>query len=196
MLDVVKKIAVIVTIAILYSVFSFSITDLIIANPEYSDYCQDYGKYSYPMQAVNASACNFTEPAANFTTNCTNNHGVIEYEYDLGSCPISYRCNTCSYYYNLDFEKHEEIGFYTTTILGVIAVIVGLYLNFKKEVLGWIVSGFLIGGMLSIFTGTMSYYSYMGRIMRVITIVLEIALVIWVTVKKVPEPKKEKKRIK
>jgi len=193
MLDVVKKIAVIVTISILYSVFSFSITDLIMPNPDYADYCQDYGKYSYPMQAVNISSCNFTEPTEQYIANCSDNHGILEYEYDSGSCPINYRCNTCSYYYDLDFRKHEEIGFYATTMLGVLAVIAGLYVNFKKEILGWIVSGFLIGGMLSIFLGTISYYGYMDSMMRVITIILEIALVILVTIKKVPEPKKSNK---
>lgn len=191
MLDVVKKITVIVTIAILYAVFSFSIADLLMPSPDYGDYCQNSGKYYY-AQPVNHSECNFTEPTDEFTSNCTNNHGIIEYEYE-SNCPIDYRCNTCSYYYDLAYKQHEEMGFYATTMLGVFAVIAGVYVNFKKEVLGWIVSGFLIGGMLSIFSGTMSYYSYMDGLMRVITIILEIALVILVTVKKIPEPKKARK---
>ncbi len=188
MFDVVKKIAVILTIAILYAVFSFSISDLLMPNPDYGEYCLNTGKYSY-AQPVNKSICNFTEPSEQFTSNCTSNHGIIEYEYET-NCPIDYRCNTCSYYYDLAYRKHKRMGFYATTILGVLAVIAGLYVNFKKEVLGWIVSGFLIGGMLSIFSGTMSYYDYIESLMRVITIVLEIVLVILVAIKKIPEPKK------
>jgi len=81
-------------------------------------------------------------------------------------------------------EKNELIRFLVTTIVGVIAVIVGMYISIKEPVGMAIASGFLLGGLFSIFTGTLSGWGSISEIIRPIIILIEIVLVIWVAYKK------------
>ena len=58
-----------------------------------------------------------------------------------------------------------------------------MYAKSKKEVIEWIYSGFLIGGIASIFLGTTSYFQDMGRFVKPFILLAEMALVIWIAVK-------------
>ena len=63
------------------------------------------------------------------------------------------------------------------------AVLVGLFARSKEEVVEWIYSGFLIGGILSIIFGTISYFGDMGRFVKPIVLIVELGLIIFIALR-------------
>ena len=174
----VKRYGIILTIAVLFSVFSFSIIDLIIEQPEYSDYCND----TYRSINIKEEDCaNYSIPQEDIIE-CNNINGNIDYIYE-SNCLIGNFCNTCFLEYDAAMIEHKRVGFIVTSLLGLISVISTLYITSKKEFIEWIYSGFMIGGIITIFIGTMSYFNYMNLIMKPFVMIAEIGLIIWVTIK-------------
>jgi hypothetical protein len=182
MLEKVKKFGIILTIAVLFAFFSFSIVDVVMESPEYEDFC---GTDIRPVPVVpKAEECPFFEgPTELEEDDCDERKGRIEYKYDAQGCVQSYECNTCWTEYDEAGKQHRLVGFIVTSFLGIIAVLVGLYAKSKKEVVEWIYSGFLIGGIISIFIGTMSYFRDMGRFFKPIVFLIEIILIILIALK-------------
>ena len=180
MLQYVKKYGVIAIIAILFAFFSFSIVDLIVENPDYDDYCNNNKEIPLRHMDMTEIECDELEVPDEAYDSC---RGYIEYKYDSKGCPVSYSCNEC--HVNLDEarEKHNMVGFIVTGILGVLAIIVGMYINSKEDVVDWVLSGLIIGGILSIFIGTARYFGDMSRFLRPIVLFLEMALIIWIAIK-------------
>jgi len=181
MLDNVKKIGIIIIIAILFTVFSFSIVDLVLPEPEYENFC---GHKAMPIRPVQKDIeCMAFEVPEQDIDDCNNRKGFIDYSYDANGCPVDYTCNTCNAAYDAAGKEHRFVGFIITTIMGIIAIIVGLYACAKQEVVEWIYAGFLIGGIASIAFGTMSYFRDMGRFAKPIVLLIEMALIIWIAVR-------------
>ena len=63
------------------------------------------------------------------------------------------------------------------------AILVGLYSKGKEEVIEWIFSGILIGGILSIIFGTVSYFNDMGRFVKPIILIVELGLIILIALR-------------
>jgi len=95
------------------------------------------------------------------------------------SIPID---NTCHTGYDEAWKQHRKVGFIITGILGIIAIIAGMYATSKKEVLDWIYSGLLIGGMLTLTFGTISYFRDMSRFAKPIILLVEMAIIAWVAI--------------
>ncbi len=182
MLFNVKKYGVIVIIAVLLSLFAFSIVDLIEESPKYEDYC---GSEIFPRKiATDTANCpEFTELSELEVNKCNSNKGDIEYKYNGKGCPVSYECNTCRIGFDEESKQHRLLGFIVTSVLGVIAILAGLYSKGKEEVIEWIFSGVLIGGILSIIFGTMSYFNDMGRFVKPIILIIELGLIILIALK-------------
>ncbi len=182
MLQIVKKIGVIAIIAILFSLFSFSIVDVIVERPNYEDFC---GIEKRPLEPIrDSSDCpSFKGPTTEQRRACNENKGIIEYSYDEFGCPVSFECNKCRGEFEAASKQHRLVGFIITSIMGIIAVIVGLYVKSEEEIVEWIFSGILIGGLISIFIGTMFYFSDMGRFVKPFILLAEMDLIIWVAVK-------------
>ena len=180
MLDTIKKVGISITIAILFAVFAFSISDLVFPQPEYSDYCD---QRQYKPSPVNQECEDRVEAPEEFSRNCTDKDGFIEYDYGDDGCAVDYSCNTCRVPYNEAIENHRLSSFIITSMFGLVAVIAGIVLKPKTELSDWIISGFIIGGLISIFMGTIMYFGDMSRFVRPIVIASEIALVIWVSLK-------------
>ena len=179
MLANVKKIGVVVIIAVLFALFSFSLVDLVNENPDYVDYCDEFeGPRKIVSDVENCPA--FTEPSNNERDSC---RGFISYTYDGNGCAIDWECNSCKGEYDVARKEHKLIGFIITSILGVVAILVGLYSKSKNEIVEWILSGFLIGGILSILFGTVSYFGDMGRFVKPIILIIEMALIILIALK-------------
>jgi len=177
MLKNVKKIGVIIVIAILFAFFAFSIVEVIMPQPDYRDYCRDI----VPKRFVEAQNCAELDIPESEEDACFDLRGFFEYEYDAGGCPVSYECNTCQVELDEASKDFRFLGFLVTTILGVLAIIAGLYVRPKDEVIEWVFSGILIGGIISIFIGTTMYFSDMGRFLRPIVLLVEMALIILIT---------------
>jgi hypothetical protein len=161
---------------------AFSIVDVVRENPDYLDYCNEF---EAPRKIVtdveNCPA--FSEPSTDEREDCIANKGGIDYRYDGSGCPVSYECNTCRGVYEEARKEHRLIGFVITGIFGVLAILFGVYSKSKEEVIEWIYSGILIGGILSILFGTVSYFGDMGRFVKPIILIIELALIIFIAIK-------------
>ena len=77
-----------------------------------------------------------------------------------------------------------------TALLGLVAIILGLYLPKDINSLNeWIGTGFMFGGLISVFIGTARYFQDMHKIVRPIIILIELILVILITYKKLKDKK-------
>lgn len=155
MLEDVKKIGVIIIIAILFSMFSFSIVDVVIERPKYNDFCDEIKVRVLDEEKLD---------------------------------PVKQR--ECSDRFEEESRDYRLIGFIITSIMGVIAIVVGLYAASKKDVVDWVFAGLLIGGIITIFIGTMSYFRDMGRFVKPFILLAEMALIIWVAIKTSTRKKK------
>lgn len=91
--------------------------------------------------------------------------------------------NLCYNGYETAMKQHRMVGFIITAILGLVAVIAGMYASSKRNVIDWIYSGLLIGGIITITFGTMSYFRDMGRFVRPVILLAEMALIAWVALR-------------
>lgn len=180
LLPTIKKLAVIITIAILFSVFAFSTVELINERPDYGDYCKDNGRY--PVAKMDVERCPEIDIPPAEQNACSEVGGNMQPIF-VDGCVSSYECNTCQVGYDEADKMHRLFGFIITSVLGLIAVIVGLYVVSKDEILQWVFSGFMIGGIISIFVGTITYFGDMNRLVRPLVMLAEIALIIFVAIK-------------
>ena len=168
--------------AILFTTFSFSLVDVVIEQPEYNDFCAMEGKPFRPEQR-NLNCPDFQEASSEKGTACAKKDGFIEYEYNEKGCPIEYKCNICRGGFEEASKNHRLIGFIIVSLIGIIAIVAGMYLTTKTEIVEWIYSGILIGGIANIFIGTMSYFRDMGRYIKPFILLIEMALIIWVAIR-------------
>ncbi len=155
MLEEIKKIGVVIVIAILFSMFSFSIVDVVMEKPKYSDFCDEI-----KVRVLDEEKLDTVEQ------------------------------RECSDRFEEVAKKHRFIGFIITSIMGVLAIIVGLYATSKKDVVDWVFAGLLIGGIITISIGTMAYFRDMGRFVKPFILLAEMALIILVAVKTSAKKKK------
>ncbi len=190
-----KNIIIGLAITILFSVFVFSLVYAIHDKPDYEDFCSR----GLPIKAVDSrSSCqNYSVPAQEEQA-CWNSGGFTEYEYDENGCTFSHYCNTCSKDYDNSQKNFNFYIFLYSAILGLLAIIGGLYFPTAKSKVNDIVStGFMFGGLLTLFIGTVIYFSDAERVMRPIIILVELVIVIFVAYKKLRKnentPKNTKK---
>jgi len=190
MFEKLKKIGIIIIIAILFSTLSFSIVDMIIEKPDYEDFCAEDIKPFRPTER-NLDCPDFEEPTDEERDDCNLRKGNIEYKYDQDGCPVSSECNTCRGLYEEAGKSYRLISFIIVSIIGVLAIIVGLYITSKNDIVEWVYSGILIGGIANIFIGTVSYFQDMGRFVKPFILLVEMALIIWVAVRTAKKNKKD-----
>lgn len=185
MVDI-KRLTLGLVVAVLLTAFVFTFVDAIYPSPEYDDFCDNrlYKPTIAPdtCEAVNVSpedrqACNERGGDITFT------------DEDERGCPTSYTCDTCRKEYDDARERHTLITFIITSIIGVLAIIVGLYLPDRS---GWINEGILVAGLLVLLIGTMRSFGDLGRIIRPIVLFAELLIVMWVGTKRLGR-KDEKK---
>lgn len=183
MLEKVKKFGIIIIMAILFATFCFSIADVIIERPDYNQYCPSVEKPVQQLVVKEQTCKNIAEPTENEINDCASRKGFIDYKYDSVGCAVSYSCNTCSVKYDDARKSYNLNVFIIVSIMGVIAIIAGMYAKTKIEVLEWIFSGILIGGIAAIFVATMMYFGDMSRYAKPFVLLVEMALIIWVAVR-------------
>jgi hypothetical protein len=173
----VRKILVIFLIGVLYAIFVQSLIEAVYPSPRYEDYCQQ-NEYSVPMVRP-VSNCSSLEPVQ-----CTKG-GMVQYTYDSNGCPSSSYCDYC----NVGLEKAQEqyrlVVFIVSSVMALVAIGIGLVLPVKKNNINeWIGTGFLLGGLITLFIGTIRYYADMTRILRPIILLIELIIVISLAYKK------------
>jgi uncharacterized protein (DUF983 family) len=182
MLEKVKKFGIIIVMAILVAAFCFSIADVIVQRPDYNQVCPSVEK-PIPYQNKDQACTAIKEPSEDEIMKCSEQKGFIEYKYNSVGCPTSFSCNTCSAKYEEVTKDYDLMVFAIVSILGVISIIAGMYVTSKNEVVEWVFSGILIGGIAAIFIATMSYFHQMSRFIKPVVLLVEMGLIIWVAVR-------------
>ncbi len=187
-----KKVMLSIGVGILAALFIGFLIDAIYPAPKYEDYCNNQYYSSSPVIAKDQSLCNFTYDMP-FRDNCTNSKGMIQDSYDSTGCIIKETCNYCDRDYQKANEDYSRNLFYITAPVGLILIILGLYLPVAIDA---IASGVLLGGILTMVQITMRIFGDLGKWPRVFLLGLELALVIWIGIKKVSDFKVSKKKKK
>jgi hypothetical protein len=182
----IRKILVILVIAALFSIFTYSLSEAIFEKPDYDDYC--YIDARFPVRDTVGENCTNVEPTETEKELCEEGDLIPQYE---NGCVVSYKCDTCRQAYEAEMAKFNFGVFLITTILGLVAIIIGLYLPVSKNPLHtWVGTGLMLGGLISIFIGTVRIYGDLHRILKPIIILIELLLVIFITYKKLKDEKK------
>src|SRR3989338_2291954 len=178
MVDI-RKIIIILVVAVLFSVLVFSVIEAVYPQPKYEDFCKNR---NYPIEkpGITPKVCpevNISEVDRNA---CDDKKGYVEYtEYDSNNCPHSYECNTCQNEFNDSQEQHNRYVFYISAIFALLAIFLGMYLPAKQNTLNeWMGTGFMLGGAFALSFGTATSFGSLDRYTRPIIIFLELALVI------------------
>lgn len=145
-----RKYIVTVVIAVLFAVFVFSSIDAVYPNPYMDNDCYN---------DIRALSPNATDAEMN------------AYNQETKEC----------------FDKLEQerdvyglVKFIISAIVGLAAVVAGMYIRPKQDIGLSIASGFLLGGLFVLFFGTIDGWSSLDRFVRPIVMLIEIIIVIWV----------------
>lgn len=182
----IRKVFVILAVSIIFALFSFALFDAFYPSVKYDDYCKD----RYNIYANNSESCNAIEGSRWVSYNDRKPINV-DNTVPNGYCDTTYQCN-------LDFtaanDKRSYAGFIFLSILGAIAIILGINLPMSNPINEWIGTGFMLGGLFDIFIGTGMYYQDLGRYARPLVLFIEMGLIIFLTYLKLGEKKQSKKK--
>ena len=188
----VRKILVFIVVAVLFAFFVNAFIEALYPSPRYEDFCRNKEMYT-PMKInieQNRTCATIEQPTQSELDRCFKAEGYADYNYDAYGCPTKYECNMCQKLYNDAEKKHNMFVFLISAVAGLLAIAAGLYLPVGKDTLTeWIASGFMLGGLITIFVGTIRYYPGMEKIVRPLVLLLEIILVIYVAYKKINDKK-------
>ncbi|SEH05162.1 hypothetical protein [Candidatus Venteria ishoeyi] len=191
----IRKITIILVIAILYSIFVFAVIEAVYPQPEYKEFCKhDY--IQKPMMDRNGeNNCEVINVPTTEQESCFEAEGNIEYAYDSNGCATDFSCNTCNSEYELKSDEHNRYVFYISTIFSLLAIFIGMYLPKKRNELNeWVGTGFILGGAIALLFGTATAFSALDRIIRPIVLFFELALVIFISYKMTNNLKDNKKK--
>lgn len=195
MKDLLKKIAIIITVAVLFSIFVQSLAEVVVEQPKFTDYCREEVKLpSVIRETGNCTELDITDEEEQ---SCYEKDGVITYEYDTQGCQKNWECNLCRAEYEKAMEGHNKVVFMISAIFGLAAMMFGLFYKKKETFFGkiksklfgkgtetfwdWTKSGFLVGGIITLFIGTMRYWDDMSRFLRPVTMLVELIIILLIT---------------
>ena len=191
-----RRVAIIFVIAVLYAVLVNAIIDAVYLSPKYENFCKGryYPDKSYPVPAgMNCQVLSQSEQDK--ANNCFNDKGTPDYNYDAKGCETSFKgCNYCQRDWDAANEKYNLYVFIISSILALIAIGVGLSLPQHKSLNEWIATGFMLGGLFTLFFGTFRYYQYLGRYIKPLVILTELLIIIYLSYKKLDDAKTAKKK--
>ena len=176
----IKKVALTLGIAVLFTLFIVFLVDAIYESPKYENYCtQPY--YQKPA-SLNCPVVYGEELAQK----CYKDKGELRYHYDEKGCETDPYCDYCSRDFNSINSKYNKNIFFISAIVAILAIVAGLYLPKKVDA---IASGFIFGGILVLLQGTVRVFGDLGKYPRVVVLGIELILLIWVGYKKVRDKK-------
>ena len=172
-------------IAVIFAVFAFSFVYAVIDEPEWNDYCKEMTgpRAGVPVEktSINQEDCpNITYPTSDEETLCTEQKGQLQLKYGYDNCPVKYICETCQNDYDLARSEYNFIVFLMACGFALLAIILGITTpGIKGEFAEIISPGFIVGGLITLFTGTGMYYGDMGKIIRPIVMFVELVVVLY-----------------
>ncbi len=178
-----KKVALTIGIAILFTLFVVFFIDAVYESPEYDQYCS--GMY-YPQPVkVGSENCPAVYNEQLFNQ-CVRDKGEVRYKYDERGCEKDPYCDYCSRDFNQVLSKYNKNILFISAIVGIIAILAGLYL---PRTIDAIASGFLFGGILVVAQGTIRVFGDLGKTSRVVILGIELLVLVWIGYKKVRDKK-------
>ena len=180
----IKTIALTVGVAVLFTLFIVFLIDAIYEVPKYENYCsQSY----YPPQPMNVGIINCTSTYnETLTTKCYKEKGEVRSKVDANGCETESYCDYCSKSLNEDMNKYNKNIFYISALVGIIAILVGLYL---PKTIDAIASGFIFGGILILLQGTIRVFAFseLNKFVKVIILGIELILLVYLGYKQLKE---------
>ena len=196
-----RRVAIIFVIAVLYAIFVNAFIAAVYEQPKYEDYCRTaryYPEKPYAVPIDTRTCPKYKEPTQDELDKCSSDKGFPEYRYDANGCPSEYKgCNFCQRDYDAASQKYNFMYFIFSSILAVIGIGIGMLLPSHKDSLNeWIATGFMLGGLVTLFFGTFRYYEYLGRYVKPAVILAELLIIIFLAYRKLKDVKasKPKKR--
>lgn len=167
-----RKLLVALAIAVLFAIFVNTSIEAISPSPQYDKYCNETttGKYPYAYREPSAAPMTAEEKAA-----------VDAYDQKAKECQDAWQAAQ---------EKHEFVVFLVSAVAGLIAIVAGLYISVSTPVGMSIASGFILGGLFTLFVGTISGWGSIAATVRPFVMLVELAIVIFVAYKQLNGPKK------
>lgn len=191
-----RRVAIIFVIAVLYAIFVNALIAAFYPEPRYEDFCKQkfYPEKPYPASTRGTVECpKYKEPTIQELDKCAEDKGFPDYLYDANGCPVEYKgCNFCQRDFDAVMQKHNYIYFIVSSILALIAIGVGLLLPVKVSLNEWIATGFMLGGLIALFFGTFMSYQHLGRYVKPLVILAELAIVVYLSYKKLKDIKQDK----
>ncbi|MBI1935016.1 DUF202 domain-containing protein [Candidatus Woesearchaeota archaeon] len=188
-----RRVAIIFVIAILYAVLVNAIIDAVYPSPRYEDFCKTtryYPEKPYPIAADRKECPKYKEPTQAELDKCAEEKGMPDYRYDAYNCPVEYKgCNFCQKNFDDANEKYNFYVFLISSVLALVAIAIGLLLPPHNSLNEWVATGFMLGGLITLFFGTFRYYRYLGRYIKPLVIFVELIIVIYLAYKKLKDIK-------
>jgi len=191
-----RRVAIIFVIAVLYAIFVNAAIAAFYPAPRYEDFCkaQFYPEKPYPATVDRKNCPKYKEPTQEELDKCSQDKGSPEYKYDAYGCTVEYKgCNFCQRDFDKSNQKYSFNYFIISSILALVAIAVGLLLPETNSLNQWVATGFMLGGLITLFFGTFRYYEYLGRYVKPFIILTELLIVIYLSYKKLHDIKEYKK---
>lgn len=184
MVDI-RQIAVATAVAILSALFVILLVDLAYNEPNYSDFCKNDVGIGRPIPVVQGT-CDYNY--GDDYQNCVNQSGLARFKYNESGCPVFDKCDFC----NRDFNDAQKV--YNRDLF-LIAAVVGLAMIFggilwKIEFLG---TGLMFGGIILLLYATVRYFGDADKLLRVLIILGELLIVLWIGYKKLYKNERKRK---
>ena len=194
-----RRVVIIFVIAVLYAIFVNAAISAFYPAPKYDDFCKArfYAEKPY-VAPVDVKQCpSYKEPSQEELDKCANDKGFPEYTYNANGCPIGYKgCNFCQRDFDNANQKYNYIYFIVSSILALVAIGIGLSLPTKMSLNEWIATGFMLGGLVTLFFGTFMSYQHLGRYVRPFVILAELVVVVFLSYRKLKDIKQDKPKKK
>lgn len=175
----IKHLLVALVIAVLFTAFVQTSINAVYQSPEYDDYCDDR---DYNIGPRDRSECSSYEVSDELKNSC---EGEVRFEYNDSGCRVDAYCEDCMVEYEDANEFYSLVAFIISSILGLLAIGIGLYIPLgKKEASEWIKSGLILGGLFTILFVTIQHFGDLGRYIRPLVLLAELCLVIYLSYKK------------
>jgi len=186
-----KETGLIVGIAIVFAFLIFFTIEAFYPQPKYEDYCNEtYYPQSKPINEPydqQVLRCGDVY-ARQEVQECNKQRGNPTFRYDnITRCDVFDTCDFCNLEYQKINDVYQRNVFIITAIVGIAAILFGLYFS-----VSFMSGGFLFGGILVLAAGTIRYFAsgHVDRYLRMAVLFVELVILIWIGYRKVV--KKEK----
>lgn len=171
-----KNIVLLLSIAIIFSLFSIYTTNIFIPQPKYNNFCNE----TYPSPALPLKKCNLTlqDEIQTGMNKCYEEGKVVINRVYKDGCIVDFECSDCLQLYQKAEENWNKKYFLYNTLLGLIGIIIASLFSIE------VVSGGLIGGGASIilFSSARAWTS-LPDFLRVALLGLVLIILIYIAIK-------------